>query len=252
MARMLASSLARTHFDGDVAIFHNWDEPIFRIIRHGIHELKIQTPEIHGLPGAEEAWSWKYRVRHWLYGAAYDKVILLDADCLALRNIDHLLEGDWDIAFQPEIGLPLSSPQFSCFLTDVERQSIRGHGVNSGTLAVRGRIFDEVMAEWENIDVSDPPQRRHCSDQGSWNRLLLDHAARRSGILTPRWRAVPFQRGEIQFPMYLDPQYGHYKDAALVHCLGGDTRAKLKFMFGLYMSTFFWDDGATLSALLDM
>ncbi|MEZ5301897.1 MAG: hypothetical protein R3F11_14805 [Verrucomicrobiales bacterium] len=32
---------------------------------------------------------------------AFDKVLFLDCDCLALRNIDHLLEGDWDIRFHP-------------------------------------------------------------------------------------------------------------------------------------------------------
>ena len=252
MARMLVSSLVRTHFDGDVVIFHNWEEPIFRVLRHGVHEIRVKAPEIHGLPGAEEAWCWKYRVRAWLEAAAYDKVLFLDADCLALRNLDHLLEGEWDIAFQPETGLSITLPQFSCFLTDEERRTLKRNGVNSGTLAVRGSQFSEIMEEWERIDSGEPKQPRHCSDQGSWNRLLLDHTTRTSLTTSPRWKAVPFQRGEVQFPMYLHPQFNLYKDAALVHCLGGDTRVKLQFMFGLYMSTFFWDEASTISSLLDM
>ena len=125
-------------------------------------------------------------------------------------------------------------------------------GVNSGTLAVRGAIFEDVMAEWERIDEGEPPQGRHCSDQGSWNRLLLDHATRWTSSVAPRWKAIPFERGEVRFPMYLHPKYGDYKDAALVHCLGGDTRDKLKFMFGLHMSTFFWEDASTMVSLLEV
>jgi hypothetical protein len=252
MARMLAASLTRSHFDGDIVIFHNWKEPIFRVLRHGLHEFYLEVPEIHGHDGAAEAWCWKYRVRQWLNAAAYDKVLFLDADCLALRNIDHLLEGDWDIAYQPERERKISCPQFSCFLSDEERDTLKRPGVNSGTLAVRGGIFEDVMAEWERIDEGEPPQGRVCSDQGSWNRLLLDNALYWQGNASPRWRARSFERGEVQFPMYLHPKYGDYKDASLVHCLGGDTQDKLKFMFGLYMSTYFWDEASTLTTFLDM
>lgn len=196
-------------------------------------------------------------MRHHIDASRYDKVLFLDADCLALRNVEHLLEGDWDMAFQPERGLNVDLPQFSCFLTDEERTTLKRPGVNSGTLAVRGAIFDEVMAMWERIDEAEPPQLRTCSDQGSWNRLLLDAEAarlhgRKGGYGVPSWRAVPFERGEVQFPIYLDSKYQDYADAALVHCLGGDTRQKLKFMFGLYMATFFYDDNLTLLNLMEM
>ena len=69
---------------------------------------------------------------------------------------------------------------------------------------------------------------------------------------TPPWKTVHFERGEIQFPMYLDPKVSDYRDSALVHCLGGDTRQKLQFMFGLYMSTFFYDDTSVMVNLLEM
>ena len=65
------------------------------------------------------------------------KVIFLDCDTLVLRNIDHLLEGDWDVAYQPEKGSRITTSQFSCFLTDEERATMNEPGVNSGTIAVR-------------------------------------------------------------------------------------------------------------------
>lgn len=252
MGKMLASSLLRTYFDGDIIVFRNSPEPLFRVQRVGLEEFYIPTPEVRGLEGAEYSWCWKYKVREVIDASRHDKVLFLDADCLVLRNIDHLLEGPWDIAFQPELALNIDSPQFSCFLTDGEKATLKRPGVNSGTLAVRGAIFQEAMAEWERIDMSEPPQPRGCSDQGSWNRLLLDHTTAGLNPREAKWRAVRFERGEVQFPIYLDPKWSDYKHAAIVHCLGGDTRDKLRFMFGLYMGTFFFDDSSTLVNLLEM
>lgn len=252
MARMLVASLTRTHFDGDCVIFHNSKTPIFRVLRYGVHEIYVETPDIHGLAGAEFAWSWKYRVRQWIKGGDYSKVIFLDVDSLVLRNIDHLLEGDWDIGFQPEDGLSIGQPQFACFLTDEERRGLRRNGVNSGTIAVRGAVFSEVMEEWERIDMEVPPSPRHCSDQGSWNRLLLDNERQLGERQKPRWVAKRFERGEVQFPIYLHTSYLEYRTAAILHCLGGNTREKLQFMFGMYMNNFFYDDATTMLNLLEM
>ena len=41
-------------------------------------------------------------------------------------------------------------------------------------------------------------------------------------------------------------------EASLVHCLGVPTHEKLKFMFGLWMSQFYWDDRAAFFNLLEM
>ncbi|MGI8605402.1 MAG: hypothetical protein ACR2OZ_20705 [Verrucomicrobiales bacterium] len=205
-----------------------------------------------GIKGAEYSWCWKYKVRDRIDASLYDKVLFLDADCLVLQNIDQLLEGDWDIAYQPEAGANIDLPQFSCFLSDEERATLKRPGVNSGTVAVKGTIFNEVMREWERIDGTEPPQVRLCSDQGSWNRLLLDHTAAGLYPGTAKWRAQPFEPGAVQFPLYLEPNYTSYRKASVVHCLGGDTRVKLKFMFGVYMSTFFFDDSSTMLNLLEM
>ncbi len=257
MAKMLASSLLRTHFGGDILVLRNSPEPLFRVERKGLDEIYIETREISGLKGAEEAWCWKYRARQFIDGSKYDKVVFLDADSLALRNIDHLLEGEFDVAHMPERTLNIDLPQFAAFLTDEEVTTLKRPGVNSGTLAVRGEIFAEVMEAWERIDTGPVRQRRTCLDQGSWNRLVLDAEAARTGARpnvsgVPPWKTIPFERGEVQFPMYLDPKWSDYREAALVHCLGGDTREKLRFMFGLWMKTFFFDDVSTMVNLLEM
>lgn len=245
LAKMLASSLLRTYFTGDVMVFRNTPNPLFSVERKGLKEVFIETPETWGQAGAELSWCWKYRVRDWIDPSRYGKILFLDCDSLALRNIDHLLAGDWDIAYQPERGLNITFPQFACFLRDEELEPLREakvDGVNSGTIAVAANRYREVMEEWERIDSGQVTQRRTCLDQGSWNRLLLDTKLRKSA----------FPKGEVTFPLYLEPKYHDYKKSSLVHCLGANVVEKVQFTYGLYMSTFFCDPTGFALNLLEM
>ena len=260
MAKLLGLSLVRTMFTGDLIIFRNSRDPIFLVERKGIYEVYVEAPELRGLENAEEAWCWKYRVRNqvqsWLGQRRYDKVLFLDVDSLVLRNPDHLLEGDWDIAYQPEAGMNINLPQFSCFLTEDERSRLHQSGINSGTLAVHSPKYSDVMREWERIDTGSTQRWRACSDQGSWNRLIID-CGRRMGEADGScsrlpWRVKRFERDGIMFPLYLQPKFSDFTDGTILHCLGGDTRQKIRFMFGMYMSTFFCDDTAMFLHLLEM
>jgi hypothetical protein len=230
LANMLASSLLRTWFTGDIVVFRNSEMPLFPIERRGVTEIKLTTSDYRGLADAQEAWRYKFRARHYLDTRGYDKVMFVDCDCLALRNIDHLLEGEWDVGYQPESQqMPLSLPQFSCFMTDEELAS---HpvlpGINSGTLAVKAENYHEVMAEWERIDLGPTARPRHCSDQGSWNRLVFDTGLKKHA----------FERGEIKFPMHVQPHFTDWNEAALIHNLGASLKDKLRFTFGAYMQAF--------------
>lgn len=242
LAKMLVSSLLKTGFSGDIIVFRNSAAPIFLVERKGLVEVFIETPELSGLSGAEFSWCWKYRVAGMIDAPKYDRVVFIDCDCLALRNIDHLLQGDWDIAYKPEPGLMITRIQFSCFLSEAEMGTLWCDGVNSGTLAVRGSRYHEVMSHWERIDSSEPNRPRHCSDQASWNRLLLDTTL----------KIRPFPEGEIQFPMYLDPHYPQYRKAALVHNLGGNIVEKVHFTFGLYLQNFYSDPRTMLFQFLEV
>jgi hypothetical protein len=247
MAKVLAGSLLRTFFGGDVVVFRNTEDALFPLGRRGLEEVCVETPDYGGVADRQEAWRYKFRVREHLDVSGYDKVLFLDADCLVLRNIDHLLDGDWDIAWMAEgPGRPITLPQFHCFLTDEEMRTLGGRpGANSGTLAVRAEIYDEVMAEWERIDLGPTTRTRHCSDQASWNRLLLD--ADQHG-----WRTKRFERDEVQFPLFLHPNYHDYKDAAILHGIGGTVGEKRRFLWGMYLQTYYYDVPGTLLNLLEM
>jgi hypothetical protein len=262
LGKMLVSSLLRTFFTGDIVVFRNVENPLFMVERKGLEEVHLETLPILGREGAEEAWRWKYRVAEQLDVTAYDKVMFLDADCLALRNIDHLLQGDWDIAYQTQRGEQGDGTMFNGFLTDKEMVIAAGlDGVNSGSFAVRAEIFHEVVREWQRIDEGEIVRPESgFRDQASWNALLL-----RRGVFSLQdpgfsdgygessaWRAVHFPAGEIQFPLYLDPLFLSYSQAALTHNCGGNALQKIEFTFGLYMRTFFCDPTGLFLSVLEM
>ena len=249
MAQMLGASAARTYLEGDLNVIRNTEEPLFRVERKGVEEMFVQTPELEHQELADLGNAWKFRAREIFSPgmvSGYDVVMFIDADCLILRNLDHLFGGDdWDILYQPEPGRSMRDPVFSGYLTDKEMQSCR-FGINAGTWAVRSEIYHDVTAVWAELMEQEPLRDPRWRDQTAWNRLILD-AWDKHG-----WRAKPFEPHEIQFPLHLDLNWKRYKDAAIIHCVGGDTLEKLQFMFGMYMQTFFHDPRGTLVTLLDM
>jgi len=265
LERMLVSSLLRTFFTGDIVVFRNTENPLFLVERKGLEEVYVETPLIVGREGWDTAMSWKYKVAEMLDVQGYDKVLFLDSDFLALRNIDHLLAGDWDIAYQVQRGETGDGWMFNGFYDEEEMAVARPHsGVNAGSYAVRAAIFHDVMREWQRIDEGAMVRPESgFRDQASWNALMMRRTdwleggnEKREGgrgqDVPATWRAVPFPEKEIQFPMYLDPHYKSYSQAALSHNCGGNTLEKIQFTFGLYMRTFYCDPTGLFFQMLEM
>jgi hypothetical protein len=268
LAKMLVSSLLRTFFTGDILVFRNFETPLFLVERKGLEEIYVDAPQLMGQPGAEAAWCWKYKVAEMMVVSGYDKVLFLDADFLALRNIDHLLEGDWDIRYQPERGHKGDEITYNTFYTPKELTKAAGRtGINSGSIAVRAEVFHEVMARWREIDEGKRYRNNGFWDQASWNRLLMNHTKEVGHVAPlgkdkksrkgerdapPPWVAEPFPDREIQFPMYMDLDFRSYSKAALTHNCGMNALGKIEFTFGLYMRTFFSDPSGLFFSMLEM
>lgn len=247
LAKLAVSSLLRTWFTGDIVLLRNTPEPVFPVERKGLQEIEITDPDFDVATSGERgaiAMRWKWRARHLLKVKGYDKVVMLDADWLALRNMDHLLEGDWDVAWCPERGgRTVTDHWFHCFLTDEEMTTLKHHpGANGGILAVAAGKYHALMEEWERIDNGPVTRPRICSDQAGLNRLLLD----------TKLRKQRFEAGELTFPLLWDAAYTAYSESALVHGAGGNSKEKLRFLFGLYMQAFYHDEQGTFLQMLEM
>ena len=243
MAKFLVLSLLRTRFSGDIVVFKNTPAPLFMVPRAQVREVFVET----AAPEGEEFWdyaqAWKFRVREQLDVRGYDKVLFLDADCLALRNINAMLEGEWDLAFYPEPGSDATMEWFNCFIPEAEAAVLKAEGVNGGILGVRAGLYHEVMETWERIHCGPSPRKKFFTDQAALTRLVLDTGLRKR----------PLVLADVATPMGYDPRPHVYLESRLVHlagCMSFDL--KLRFMFGLYMNTFFLDRQATLLHMLDL
>jgi hypothetical protein len=97
------------------------------------------------------------------------------------------------------------------------------------------------MADEEPIFENAPPRHEEMRDQTAWNRLLLD----------TELRAKPFERGEVRFPFNLDKGFLDYKEAALLHFVGGEQRDKINLAFALHMMKTYGDLGGLFFDLLE-
>jgi hypothetical protein len=243
MAKFLVLSLLRTRFTGDIVVFRNTTAPIFMIPRAHVREVFVET----GVPEGEEFWdyaqAWKFRVREHLDVRGYDKVLFLDADCLALRNIDGMLQGDWDLTYYPEPGSRATNDWFNCFISKEEAMGLDCEGVNGGILGVRAELYHDVMKSWERIHFGPSPRRKYFTDQAALMRLVLDTGLRKR----------PLGLADVATPLGYDPRPHIYLESNLVHLAGCTSfDLKLRFMFGLYMNTFLFDRQATLLHILDL
>jgi hypothetical protein len=225
MARLLVTSLLRTEWHGRIVVFRNHAQPVLREGHEKVIEIALEARP-------EEIWhrtvSWKYRLRDRLDLTGIAKVLFLDCDCLALRNINHLMFGRWDIYTAPEPGRIVELP-FNGYLSEHEMEALQQQpGLNSGTMGIRAEHFHAVMAEWERLDATEPLRPSKNRNQHSWNRLILD---------TPL-RHRPFPAGDVHYPFLHRAVYPDYRRAALVHAADRTPAEKLSLLYGLWMEVF--------------
>jgi len=113
MARMLVTGLLRSYFSGRIVIFRNQPEPVFKVERRNVEEIYVEGED----QDRNERMSFKFRARHWLQVDDVQAVGFIDADCAALRNVDHLFPDEaWDILYQTEPGRKITQPVFNGYL----------------------------------------------------------------------------------------------------------------------------------------
>ena len=225
MARLLVTSLVLTGWNGKITVLRNTPQAVLPEGHPAVDEIHLDV-----LPEKEfhQTVSWKYRVRDHLDLTGMSKVLFLDCDCIALRSLNELMVGSWDIYTAPEPGR-IIEPPFNGYLTEAEMGSLRtAPGLNSGNFGVRAGCYHDVMATWGEIDGRKPLRGVKNRNQHSWNRLILD---------TPL-RHRPFAQGEVQFPFLHRATYLDYRRAALIHAADRKPEEKLSFLFGLWMDVF--------------
>ncbi|MBB5353722.1 hypothetical protein HNR46_003983 [Haloferula luteola] len=107
------SSLLRHQWEGKIAVYRNFPQLLFPVSRTDLFEKDLPLL-LDSERAAQQPVAWKQIARnHQLTGAAelyrdldYNWVVFADADCVALRNLDHLFDSDADGLVSLRDGLP--------------------------------------------------------------------------------------------------------------------------------------------------
>ena len=240
MAKMLVSSLLRTYFSGSILVIKNTEAPLFLVPRAGVDEVYVETSNIDRKKLHLAAWTWKYRAGEIIDHQDFDRILFVDCDCLALRNIDHLFDGETDITYQPE-PLPVTHPEFNAYLTNAEMKTLTRRGINSGTWAVSAHCYHEIMEAWQTIHESSPARPQRWLEQAAWNRVVLDTG----------FTSKPFEPDCVRFPLNHDLDFRAYHGASIIHAQGGRRTEKSRLLLAMYFQNFYYDEGSTMFHILE-
>ena len=234
--------MVRSVWNGEIRVLRNFEQPLFPTGRQGLLECVNPAFDHHnrllgwqreeelgeaiekaGLKGDE----WRRQVAkeaaRWLLFEEigglvapenYEWVLLMDADCVVLRNLDHLFDRDVDVLVT-ELGEP-----------------------DPGFVGVRGWLIKDLLTEWQSARAL-----RKNWDGGHWQDL-------RMAIGRRRWRVGSFERGEVLRASSAGAGLADLKDAAVVHFGGLDPKDKQRLAFGFHLMTVYGDeDGLFLDML---
>jgi len=243
LAKLLVSSLLRTRFSGEILAIHTSPNPLFMVARAGVREVRVSLPRDvrRGFDFITFAQSHKHEIGHHIDVSRYEKIMFMDCDSVALRNVDHLFDGGWDLAVVHDAGSRIQGMYWGGYLTDEERVTLTCPGVNSGTFVVRADRFHELLGRWREIELV--PVAGCLREQSAFNRLVLDWKGP-THVIDSREVALPFVTN------------AHYRDciaAAFVHAAGGGTpEERARFLYGLYASTYLCDSQMFLFNVMEM
>jgi hypothetical protein len=245
LAKLLVSSLLRTRFSGEILVFHNSPTPLFLVARDGVREVHL---DVDGAESPHEfagrAQSSKHAVAGQIDAARYDRVMYLDCDSVALRNIDHLLAESCELTVVSEPGRRIQLLAYGGYLTAHEHANLDREGINSGTWAVAGSRFAELLARWRAAEMQPPVAPSCLREQSAFNRVVLDWDGD-VRVWPDHLVALPFCNSyAATFPVFTS--------AAIVHAAGGGLDDKLRFLFSLFAGTFLFDPQLLLFNVLEM
>jgi len=224
MARLLALSLFRTGFSGELLIFTNG---LCRIIvpeHPRIREVTIASDGISDADFILQAMQFKFRARRLIpIGEGFEKIMFVDCDSLFLKRPEPLFDCDADVMFAQEPFSSITGPGNNAYLSDNEMRALRAPGINAGLLWVRTEYFIKIMAHWERIDDQPPLRRKHFGDQPAWVRVIRD----------TKLNARPFRfNSDVRYPFIEQRNILDFSAATLLHFAANRPEAKVAHMLG--------------------
>jgi len=150
----------------------------------------------------------RLRAHHLIDLAAYDRVMYVDCDVLAIGDVRPLLDGLDVFRYSREFQ-SMSAPMYSGCLSDAELEEARWRrGINSGVFAAPGPYLGECLDRWKALLDTRPHAQGY--DQPALNALVLRGAI----------RARPLPAFSVAYPVLADFREHFRPQTCLLHYCG--------------------------------
>lgn len=217
-SKLWVSSLLRHQWDGKVVLRHNFVHPVFAVGRESLEEKEVLPDAIVG-PGKEMMWRdmGRWNAIGYLEELEekklepYEWLLLADADCVCLRNMDHLFASEADVGVLVSMVNGMPDPGF---------------------LAVRAN----KAKEFANTV-------RACG--GLMGKSLAN------ALSTTGWKSNEFERGEVLRPSDPGVTLSDLANATVVHFTGMPVEEKHRLAFAFHMMGAFHDKDGLFFDLLE-
>lgn len=241
MAALLARSILKMGFRGDVMIFRNSRQRVIDPPHSQVTEMKVRfSSEAEFVLDAQQS---KYRLRRFIKAEEYDKVMFVDCDCLFLKDPERLFNAPVDVMFAQEPFNTITCAGNNAYLTDEEMRVWRAPAINSGLLWVRGTFYQELFDEWERVDSQPPLRFKVSGDQQAWVRVVRNC----------RLKTRPFQFDlDVRYPCIERRTSHEFSKATVLHFAAAPPQVKAAFMLGMYLQWFEPTKAPTLLPWLDI
>ena len=230
----MTSSLVRHIWDGAIHILRNQPEPLFPTGREGLwEEVDSSFDEHANFIELDPAQTSNYRTsdqaaaRNLLLDycgnlkiAEFEWILLADADCITLRNLDHLFDKSTDLLTltDKESGMP-----------------------DPGFIAVHSRVFHDFICQWQEVQNSTTESLKAFSEGQLIHKIISNN----------NWRSRDFERGEVVRASSPETLVTDIAQAAVIHFGGLPPAQKKNLAFALHMMSVYNNDEGVFFDMLE-
>lgn len=258
--KIWAASLLRHQWDGVVRMSRNAPEPLFLMERVGLEERERPEAVLADLGEDDEGqrgakWRREGLERRLAMMAEvgdagdFDWVLLADADCVALRNLDHLFMREEELLVSRGAGG--IDPGFVAVRGErlaelVEALRSGGGGTGHGVSGGEGVSGAGAGVSGADFKIGAPSGAPSEARRGEFTAEGLGRL-----VESGRWRVGEFERGEVVRPGDPGVTLEDLAEAAVVHFAGMSVAHKQRMAFSLHMGAVYGDESGLFFDMME-
>ncbi len=238
--KFLISSLLRSNFEGEIKVFRNLEQPLYKVDRRKLDEtyVPLHAENLDNLYEYGATWEFLNTLVERIQPHDWAWVVVADPSSLAMRSLDHLLPER-----STEVGHPYAAPEVDFVYTPQTRlvDGVLKNEVSRGLWAVRGEHFGLVMEQWKKNWITHQSTML-VSETEIWSQVVKELPLRKK----------VFEKDEVLAPQLHALDWEKLSNAAFVTFPDWPHLLQSKFIQALYFGTYYGDQTGLMMNLLEV